>query len=65
MKTSDIARAVSSNTPLVLAALDSLTKIPQPLVEEHQKLQQERIFSISSAGVRFVRNLLQDLVSTG
>jgi hypothetical protein len=57
MKISDIARAVSSTQQLVLAAVDSLKEVVPPYVEERDNFQQERTFSITGSGVRFVRNL--------
>ena len=61
MKLSDIARAVSSDPALVIAALDALKEGTPPLVEE--QFQQERTFSITGSGVRLVRNMLQGLAS--
>jgi len=65
MKLSDIVRAVSSNDRLVVAALDSLKELQPPYIEEGKEFQQERTFSITGSGVRFVRNMSQDLVGAG
>jgi hypothetical protein len=64
MKLSDIARGVLSDENLVVAALDALKDdVPPLVVEEREKLQGERAFSISGGGVRLVRNMPQELVS--
>jgi hypothetical protein len=63
MKLSDIARAVSTEEPLVVAALDALMEEQPPLVEEREKFQQDRTFNITGTGVRFVRNMPQGILS--
>lgn len=63
MKVSNIMRAVSSEAPLVIAALDALREGTPPLVEESEQIQQERTFRITGSGVRFVRNMPQGLAS--
>jgi hypothetical protein len=63
MKLSDIVRAVSSQDSLVVAALDALKENAPPLVEEREVFQQERTFSITESGVRFVRNMPQGIAS--
>ncbi|NJM10390.1 MAG: hypothetical protein HC883_05935 [Bdellovibrionaceae bacterium] len=55
MKISEIARAVSTEEKLVVAALEAL-KMDQN-VEEKEEFQQERTFGISGYGIRFVRNI--------
>jgi hypothetical protein len=63
MKLSDIARAVSADTALVVAALDGLRENSPPLVEEREVFQGERTYSLTGTGVRFVRNMPQGLYS--
>ena len=63
MKLSEIARPVASDASLVLAALDALKEVSPPLIEEGLEVQQERTFRITGMGVRFVRNMPQDLDS--
>jgi hypothetical protein len=63
MKLSDIVYAVSSAESLVVAALDALKEQKPALVEERGIFQQERTFSISGNGVRFVRNMPQGLAN--
>jgi hypothetical protein len=63
MKLSDIVRAVSSEQAVVIAALDALKEQQPPLVEERGPYQQDRTFSITGSGVRFVRNQPQGLLS--
>jgi len=62
MKLSNIVRAVSSEGSLVVAALDAMKEQQPPLVEERESYQQDRTFSITGSGVRFVRNLPQGLL---
>ncbi len=58
MKVSEIVRAVSSDFPLVVAALEALSQEQEPrLVEECKEFQAERTFRITGSGVRFVRNI--------
>lgn len=59
-----VVHAVSSEPPLVIAALDALKEQNPPLVEERGTSQQ-RTFSITGTGVRFVRNMQQGLASYG
>ena len=63
MKLSDIARGVSEDPALVLAALDALKERVPPLVTERERVQQERTFSITGTGVGFVRNMQQGISS--
>ncbi|NJL24950.1 MAG: hypothetical protein HC902_07100 [Calothrix sp. SM1_5_4] len=65
MKVSEITRAVLGSDPLVVAALEALMEQNPPLVEEREKFQQEHTFSITGTGVRFVRNIPQDVVGAG
>ena len=64
MKLPDIVRGVVADAALAVAALDGLKENTPPLVEEGPRFQQERTFSISGSGVRFVRNMPQSLAST-
>lgn len=61
MKLSNIARAVSTDQTLVVAALDALREMVPPLVEEREMYQQEKTYRITGTGVRFVRNMPQGL----
>lgn len=63
MKLSDIVRAVSTSEALVVGAFDALKEQDPPLVEEREPFQQEKTFSITGTGVRFVRNMPQGLAS--
>jgi hypothetical protein len=63
MKLSDIVRAVASDGPLVQVAIDALREEIPPLVEEREKFQGERSFSITGTGARFVRNMPQGMDS--
>lgn len=59
MKLSDVARAVSSESTIVAAALDAMKEQQPPLVEERIPFQGDRTFSITGTGARFVRNVPQ------
>lgn len=61
MKLGNIVRAVSQAEPLVVAALDALRENKPPLVEERERFRQDRTFSITGTGVRFVRNMPQGI----
>jgi hypothetical protein len=63
MKLSDISRGVSVAENLVVAAIDALREKRPALVEEREKFQQERTYSITGTGVGFVRNMPQGLYS--
>jgi hypothetical protein len=63
MKLSDIARAVSSEQAVVIAALEAMREQQPSLVEEREVYQRERTFSITGTGVRFVRNQPQGILS--
>lgn len=63
MKLGNIVRAVSQDEALVIAALDGLRENNPPLIEERERFQQDRTFSITGTGVRFVRNMPQGLAS--
>lgn len=63
MKLGSIVRAVSADPALVIAALDALKEEQPPLVEERAEFQGDKTFSITGTGVRFIRNLPQDLDS--
>ena len=68
MGLSSIVHAVVADRNLVLAALDALKEESPPKVKEHEptreqipggSLPAERAFSITGAGVRFVRDMPQ------
>ncbi len=63
MRNSAIARALSTEPALIDAALDALKESNPPLVEERGLFEQERTFSITGTGVRFVRNMPQGVAS--
>jgi hypothetical protein len=63
LKLSEIARAVSEDERLVIAALDTLRGDRPPLVEETEEFESERAFRLTGHGVRFVRNMPQGLAS--
>lgn len=63
MKLSAISQAVSSDPALVQAALDAMTADAPPKVDSRGLFQGEPAFSISGAGVRFVRNMPQGFAS--
>ena len=63
MKLPDIARAVSADEKLVVAALEALMERNPPLVQERDGFQQQRTFSLTGTGVGFVRNMPQGLSS--
>ena len=63
MKVSEIVQAVSAPEVLVTAAIDALLEAQPPLLSSPGLASGERAFYITGTGVRFVRNMPQDLAS--
>lgn len=61
MKLGDLVRAVNGDEKLVTAALDALAA--ERYVEARGHFQNERSFSITGLGVRFVRDMPQGIES--